>query len=173
MSPENIEPHAGHHSPAKASSTGHPVFWLRPAGSIVTVDAVPGETARAIVSEVVACATRFVDTGEVATIDLRFLKSMAAERETLAALLGKGEVTAAVDSLGRTEVQETSIPCVWWIRHRDSEGEIVGEFIEIADVPDLLVGDPEAVAQGLEALSAAEPFSARGESIASPFPNTR
>lgn len=173
MSPENIEPRAGRHAPAKASRPSHPVFWLRSAGSIVTVDAVPGETARAIVSEVAACATRFAETGEVATIDLRFLKAMATERETLAALLGKGEVTATVDSLGRTEVQETSIPCVWWVRHRDSEGETVGEFIEIADIPDLLVGDPEAVAQGLEALRAARPISAREQPIASPFPNTR
>ena len=161
MRSENIEPHAGHHAPAKASRTSHPVFWLRSAGSIATVDAAPGETARAIVSEVAACATRFAETGELTTIDLRFLKAMAAERETLAALLGKGEVTATVDSLGRTEVQETAVPCVWWVRHRDSEGETVGEFIEIADIPDLLMGDPEAVAHGLEALRAAVPVGAR------------
>lgn len=173
MSAENIEPHAGHHAPAKASRSSHPVFWLRPAGSIATVDAVPGETARAIVSEVAACATRFARTGEVATIDLRFLKAMSAERETLAALLGKGEVSAVVESLGRTEVQETSVPCVWWVRHSDSAGETVGEFIEIADIPDLLVGDPGAVTQGLETLRAVRPFSTREETIASPFPNTR
>lgn len=169
MRSENFEAHAGH--PSRSS---HPVFRLHPAGSITTVDGVAGETGRAIVSEVAACAARFADTGEVATIDLRFLKAMPEERETLAALLGKGEVSAVVESLGRTEIQETSIPCVWWVRHRDSAGETVGEFIEIAEIPDLLMGDPGAVAQGLEALRAASPYiGKREEPIAILFTNMR
>jgi hypothetical protein len=129
------------------------------------VDARQGASAQAIVSEVEACARRFAETGETASIDLRCLKSMPEEREILAGALGHGEVSAVVAAIGRSEIHETSIPCVWWVSHRNSEEEIVGELIEIAEVPDLLMGDRQSVAYGLEALRSAWPFRMQGAPI--------
>jgi hypothetical protein len=41
---------------------------------------------------------------------------------------------------------------VWWVRHFKSDGETVGELIEITDIPDLLVSDREAAASALKEL---------------------
>ncbi len=134
------------------ATQAHPVFWLRPANSVMTVDAAPGASAHAVLAEVEESASRFAATGEGASIDLRCLKAMPQERETLAALLGRGEVSATIDTVGRSEVYETSVPCVWWVRHWNTEDEIVGELIEIAEIPELLMSDRKAVAYGLAVL---------------------
>lgn len=134
------------------AALSHPVFWLRPAGSTMTVDAAPGASARAVLAEVEESASRFAATGSEASIDLRCLKAMPQEREMLAALLGRGEVSAEIDVGGRSEIYETSVPCVWWVRHRNAENEIVGELIEIAEIPVLLMSDRKAIASGLYAL---------------------
>lgn len=91
-------------------------------------------------------------------LDLRCLKAMPAEREILSTLLGRGEVSATVEALGLTEIHETAIPCVWWVRHRNADEEIVGELIEITDIPEVMLGDRKAVAHGPEALRIARPF---------------
>jgi hypothetical protein len=57
--------------------------------------------------------------------------------------------------MGHTQIRETSISCVWWISHRNPEGETVGELIEITAIPDLLVGDRESIIHGLETLRSA------------------
>lgn len=143
---------------ARNHTQAHPVFWMSQSRPVLSVNAEPGTSAQAILAEIEECASRFAAVGEEASIDLRCLKAMPEEREILETLLGRGEVSAVVEALGRSEIHETSIPCVWWVRHRNSEEEIVSELIEIAEVPDVLMGDRKAVAYGLEALRIAWPF---------------
>ncbi|WP_435626690.1 hydrogenase expression/formation C-terminal domain-containing protein [Candidatus Ferrigenium straubiae] len=156
------------HSAHKAHHPHRPIFWMRPAKPALTVEAAPGTSAQAIASEIEVCAARFAADGEDNSIDLRFLKAMPQEREALATLLGQGEVSAVVSALGRTEIRETAIPCVWWVRHHNEEGEIVGELIEITAVPEIITGDRMAVARGLEAFR-----SARRVPTAPPSHNAR
>ena len=144
--------------PAGTGRQPHPVFWMRQSKPVLSVYAEPGASAQAILSEIEECVARFAAGGEGVSIDLRCLKSMPEEREMLAALLGHGEVSATIDASGRSELYETSVPCVWWVRHRNSEDEIVGEMIEIAEVPEVMLGDRKAVASGLEALCIAWSF---------------
>ena len=156
MTSKNAEPgKTASHTERIAPQARRPVFWMHPIAPALTIEGTPGASAQAIISEVEVCAARFASAGEDASIDLRFLKSMPWERETLASLLGRGEVSAVVDALGRTEIHETAIPCVWWIKHCNSEGETVGELIEITDIPEMIAGDRMAVAQGLKAFSTA------------------
>lgn len=143
---------------ASKGTQSRPVFWMRQGGSSLTVDAEPGSSAQAIISEIEACALRFAETGEENSIDLRCLKAMPQEREILSTLLGRGEVSAIVEALGLTEIHETAVPCVWWVRHRNADEEIVGELIEITEIPEVMLGDRKAVAHGLEALRIAWPF---------------
>ncbi|MBS1160620.1 MAG: hydrogenase expression protein HupH [Proteobacteria bacterium] len=140
------------HQFRNGNTAAHPIFWMRPERPALTVNAAPGSAARAIISEIMSSARRLLAEGQGSSIDLRFLKAMPEERETLANLLGRGEVSAVVDAIGRSEIRETAMPCVWWIRHLNNENEMVGELIEITEIPDLLVGDREAIAFGLEAL---------------------
>lgn len=136
----------------------HPVFWMSQSRPVLSVEAEPGTSARAIISEIEECASRFAEEGEEASIDLRCLKAMPQEREILATLLGHGEVSATVETIGRSEIYETSIPCVWWVRHRNAEEEVVAELIEIAEIPEVMMGDRGAIARGLESLRSAKPF---------------
>lgn len=129
-----------------------PVYWMKQDKPAATVAARPGASAQAILSEVAASAVHFAATGETASIDLRCLKSMPEERRMLNVLLGQGEVTAVVEALGNSEIHETAIPCVWLVRHRNTEDELVGELIEIAEVPEVVAGDRKAVLPRLEAL---------------------
>jgi len=137
-----------------AASPDRPIIWMQAVSSSMAVEVERGSAARAILSEVAVCAEHLVARGEGSSIDLRFLKSTPDERGILLNLLGRGEVSAVVDSIGRSEIQETAIPCVWWVRHFNSDDEIVGELIEVADIPELLVGDRQSVAPSLAALHA-------------------
>jgi hydrogenase-1 operon protein HyaF len=92
--------------------------------------------------------------GQDSTIDLRWLIGMPQEFELLVETLGQGEVSATVSNIGVSVVQETSIPCVWRVSHRDHEDKRLGEFIEIAEVPELLSSNRHAIPQGLAELGA-------------------
>jgi hypothetical protein len=128
---------------------------MRKAAPVPSVSAQPGSSALALVSEIEASARTFAETGEMASIDLRCLKAMPEERDILSRMLGEGEVSAVVKVAGHTEIRETAVPCVWWIRHCDYEGETVGESIEITCVPELIEGDRKAILRGLESLNPA------------------
>jgi hypothetical protein len=134
--------------------TVYPMFWRRAAEPELNINPQPGAAAKAILSEIARCAQQLLETGVASSIDLRFMKLIPEERATLAELLGHGEVSAVIESVGRSEVLETAIPCVWWVRHFNTDDSTVGEIIEITDIPDLLVGDRHSVALGLEALRA-------------------
>jgi hydrogenase-1 operon protein HyaF len=159
--------------PAGDGRQPHPVFWMQPRKPAASANAKPGASAQALLSEIEDCALRFAETGEENSIDLRCLKAMPEERETLASLLGHGEVTATINASGRTELYETSVPCVWWVRHRNGDDEVVGETIEIAEIPEVMLGDRKAVPYGLEALCIAWSFRMQRVPAATPTHNER
>ncbi len=130
------------------------VIWMSTKAPMVSVGAVPGASAKAVFSEVRARLERLVADGETSTIDLRFMKSMPDERATLAGLLGHGEVSAEVNSVGRSEVLETAMACVWLVRHYNSDAELVSELLEITDFPEILASDRQAAAHCLKVLNA-------------------
>lgn len=150
----NIASRVTQTAPPRTGKPRHPVFWMHPVAAVQTVAAAPGAAARALAEEIAVRAERFFRSGESAIVDLRFLKSMPEERKILANLLGRGEVSVVLDCLGRTEIQETAVPCVWMTRHCNSEGETVGELVEITGIPDEIAGDRQAVARGIDALRA-------------------
>ncbi|OGS81699.1 MAG: hypothetical protein A2061_08395 [Gallionellales bacterium GWA2_59_43] len=160
-------------STARNGTQPHPVFWMRQGKPAASASAELGASAQALLSEIEECALRFAAGGDEVSIDLRCLKSMPEERAMLAALLGHGEVSATIDTIGRSEIYETSVPCVWWVSHRDGEDEIAGELIEIAEVPEVLKGDRRAVAQGLEALCIARSFRVQRAPVATTNHNER
>ena len=97
--------------------------------------------------------------GESLTIGLRAIPFGPGDEERLLETLGEGEIRAAIDSLGRTDVWETRYPGVWIVDHRNTEGVRIGLQVEITDVPALIrtPGDDirDAVAELEEMLAAA------------------
>ncbi len=107
--------------------------------------------ADALISEAIALVERFAKTGETATIDLGGLPMSNRDRAELDDFLGRGEVSANIDVIGRTEVWETRFSGVWRVRHFGG-AEVATDLIEIAACPKILFADPrdaESAARGM------------------------
>ena len=66
--------------------------------------------------------------------------------------LGQGEVYARLHALGPTEIIESRYPGVWIVVHYNSSDEVIGKFIEVCDIPDLLRSQQDDIREGLEQL---------------------
>lgn len=115
-------------------------------------DLAANGNARALLHELEAMLARFVERGERGSIDLRALPLLPGDYERLHETLGTGEVSALVQAMGATEVHETAVPGIWWVRHFDEAGEAMAESLEVTDVPEILKTHPADVRRGWEAL---------------------
>lgn len=96
-----------------------------------------------------------MDGGGAAVIDLGAMPFSKQDEEDLRQRLGEGEVSATLNAFGPTLIQETGIPAVWLIEHKDAEGRRLTLHVEVARIPEILVTPEEDVAEGLEALKGA------------------
>ncbi len=102
--------------------------------------------ARSVLAEIGERLTVLVATGEAAAIDLLSLPMTAVDRAELETLLGHGEVDAALEIAGPTQVRETGYAGVWWIRHFGAGDRIACDRIEITARPDLLASHSDDIA---------------------------
>lgn len=91
-----------------------------------------------ILHEVRHALGRLTASGEETRIDLNGIPFGPGDLERLVGLLGTGEVSASVEALGPTRIQETAVPGVWLVDYRNAEGERLALHLEIAAVPDIL-----------------------------------
>ena len=105
-----------------------------------------------LLHEILHALDELVSKGTERIIDLRALPLAPGEEQRLLQILGAGEVSARLDALGKSSIQESRFSGVWITTHFDSNGEIMGRYIEITRLPELLAAQPEDMAQGLEAL---------------------
>jgi HupH hydrogenase expression protein, C-terminal conserved region len=98
-------------------------------------------------------ALKRLAAGEQGTvIDLRSLPLAPGELQRIESLLGQGEVRAELQSLGPTQVVETSFPGVWLVTHRNAEDSVVARFIEVTRMPELLMSQHEDIEHGIAKL---------------------
>lgn len=117
--------------------------------------------ATAILDEVAASLARFIETGQTAVIDLRNQPWMhESTYRTLRDALGTGEVAAVIDADRKIEITETQYSGVWWLTHRNEQGAIVTELIEITEIPDILKPHAAEMRAGLKRLEQALATSA-------------
>ncbi len=107
-----------------------------------------------ILYEVRHALERLIATGEGTQIDLNAIPFGPGDQERLTTLLGTGEVSATIEALGPTLVQETAIPGVWLIDYQNAEGQRLALHIEIATTPGILAAQPQDLATALAALDA-------------------
>ena len=93
-----------------------------------------------------------LDSGKTTTIDLSALPLTPADLDWLHDRLGEGEVAVALQADGESTLNETACPGVWWVTHRDGQGTLMSQFIEVAFVPELVKAHPQDVKTGQEAL---------------------
>ena len=96
-----------------------------------------------------------LDSGAATTIDLAAMPFSGQDEEDLRQHLGQGEVTATLDAFGPTVIQETALPGVWLIEHKDAEGHRLTLHLEVTRIPSILVAPEADIADGLELLKTA------------------
>jgi hydrogenase-1 operon protein HyaF len=102
-----------------------------------------------ILHEIRHALAKLVSTGENSIIDLRSIPLAPGEEETIIDTLGCGEVHANLNALGPSEIHETRFAGVWLVTHYNEENSIIGRFIEITELPDILKSQREDVACAL------------------------
>ena len=95
---------------------------------------------------------RLADGEDGTVIDLQRLPLAPGEDERIEEVLGQGEVRAEINALGPTLVQETSYPGVWLVTHRNTEQVVVGRFIEVTHIPELLKSQQADIENGANRL---------------------
>ena len=106
----------------------------------------------AILFELVGLLERLAREESSAMIDLGSLPMSPQDRAQLQSALGEGEVQATVTAGGLSNIQETRVPGVWWVEHRDRDGKLISELIEVAHVPGILASAPDEIAAGARRL---------------------
>jgi hydrogenase-1 operon protein HyaF len=97
---------------------------------------------------------QWLQGGEATVIDLRGIPMAPGEEEQLIARLGGGEIHARLSTLGDSEIVETAYPGVWLVTHRNTDGEVIGRYIEVCEIPQILKAQQEDVRAGLQRLEA-------------------
>jgi hydrogenase-1 operon protein HyaF len=126
--------------------------------SMSSLDAIPVTTEVAtgnvepLLHEIRHALMRLADGGDGTVIDLKCLPLAPGEEERIEEVLGQGEVRAEIDALGPTLIQETSYPGVWLVTHRNTEQAVVGRFIEVTHIPELLKSQQADIENGANRL---------------------
>ena len=105
--------------------------------------------APAVLREIESMLVELIECGTVGRIDLRSLPLSPADLDWLAGALGEGEVQASVETMGSSDVLETGVLGVWWVRHFDEGGNVTADFIEVTQLPELLKTHPADMQAGL------------------------
>ena len=103
---------------------------------------------RPLLNEIIHALDRLLGDDEPTVIDLASLPFAPGELEELENSLGRGELSAELDALGRSLIRETAYPGVWWVEHRNTEGELVGRYIEITRSPEILMSQDADIGAG-------------------------
>ncbi|MDE3027686.1 MAG: hypothetical protein KGH84_04750 [Paracoccaceae bacterium] len=94
--------------------------------------------AQSVLREICLALSALAATGARDAIDLRSLPLTLADRQELEAVLGRGDVSVALEAVGKSEIWETRFTGVWWLRHFGGDGRVAAEVIEVTPVPDIL-----------------------------------
>ena len=93
-----------------------------------------------------------LESGKTSIIDLRSIPLAPGEEEAIIEALGQGEIHARLEALGASEIYETRYAGVWLITHFNEDQAVVSRFIEITQLPDILMSQREDMSSSLEAL---------------------
>ena len=113
------------------------------------------ENLKPLMMQVEQAIEDLVDGGAGTVIDLTAMPFSDRDEEELRQQLGQGEVSATVNAFGPTLVEETALPGVWLVEHKDTEERRLTLHLEVCRVPAILVAPVEDIADGLRVLRGA------------------
>lgn len=124
---------------------------------------------QAVINEILQLMDACLGSGEGGAIDIKSLPLSAEDHQQLQHTLGKGEVQANAELSGSTEIYETAYAGVWWITHRNMDGKIIAEQLEVGPVPDILRCHHEDIQQARVRLGEVQGMSGEtGETLTKP-----
>jgi hydrogenase-1 operon protein HyaF len=100
-----------------------------------------GSGAQAILREIERMLEHLIEHDEEGVIDIKTIPLTQDEYQQLQYVLGRGELTATIHSLGKSIVHETAISGVWRIIHYNEAGDLIADVIEITALPEILKSD--------------------------------
>ena len=106
-----------------------------------------------LLHEVKHALDNLINTGENAIIDLRSIPLAPGEEDKILNVLGRGEVQSQLNALGPSEIFETEYAGVWVVTHYNDDNDIIGRFIEITFMPDILCSQTEDVIDAFNRLA--------------------
>lgn len=123
------------------SSTGEPAMAAGLSGN-----------APPLLRELAELLRKLLETGESSAIDLSALPLTPADLDWLREKLGEGEIAVTLQANGESTLNETACAGVWWVAHRNEQGSLTAQFLEVAFVPELVKAHPQDVETGSEYL---------------------
>jgi hydrogenase-1 operon protein HyaF len=105
-----------------------------------------------LLRELLEMVRRLLDHGESSAIDLSALPLTPADLGWLREKLGAGEIAVTLQANGESTLDETGCPGIWWVTHRNEQGAVTAQFLEVAFVPELVKAAPQDVQTGQEYL---------------------
>ena len=106
-----------------------------------------------LLHEVKHALDNLINKGKTAVIDLRSIPLAPGEEDKILNVLGQGEVRSQLNALGPSEIIETQYAGVWLVTHYNDENDIIGRFIEITTIPDILRSQEEDVVDAYSRLT--------------------
>jgi hydrogenase-1 operon protein HyaF len=103
------------------------------------------QNVKPLLHEIKHALLNLIENGDSSSIDLRSIPLAPGEEQKLLDTLGTGEVQTQLNALGLSEIIETQYAGVWVITHHNDEGSIIGRFIEVTTVPDILCSQREDI----------------------------
>lgn len=109
----------------------------------------PLALAKTLLHELYSLVNKLLQTNENSILDLRALPPLGAEGyKFLKEQLGIGEVKVHIQSFGRSDIQGTAYPGIWWVTHYNQDDELLTEMLEVGFVPQLLKDPKDEVILG-------------------------
>jgi hydrogenase-1 operon protein HyaF len=106
-----------------------------------------------LLHEIHHALVKLLSNNEETLIELRNLPLNDDDKHHLLHTLGKGEVTATLNTLGHSLLWESAYPGVWIIEHYNTDNVLLSHLIAITWVPLILKSQPEDVQTGLQRLA--------------------
>ena len=114
----------------------------------------PTGMANAVMHELSGYLAHLAETGESNIIDLLSLPMTEADINELADMLGVGEVSATITSIGSSSIRETAYRGIWWVTHYGDDEKVVSELIEITRVPEILITHMDEIRHSADSIAA-------------------
>lgn len=108
--------------------------------------------AQAILTELYDHLSGLASSGTRHVIDLTSLPMSETDKRELESLLGRGEVSVTLKTIGDSEIFETGYCGIWWIKHYTADKKLISELLEITTVPEIIKSHPDDIKKSVDEL---------------------